>query len=93
MLYAASGNLFVWFDDLHFVNEFFIGFDANDAYVVVFKVSTLCVGTGKFFGLRSIVARISPNLPETFCATFAYKFSPIKIMKTCFWYDLQKQKS
>jgi len=35
-----------------------------------------------------------PNLtqtcPKSFCVTFFYKFSPTKIMKTFFWYDLQR---
>jgi len=38
-----------------------------------------------------------PNFPKlawkVFCATFAYKFSPTKIMKTFFWCDLQKTSS
>jgi len=37
-----------------------------------------------------------PNFPKlsrkVFCATFIYKFSPTKIMKT-FWCDLQKRSS
>jgi len=45
----------------------------------------------KSLWMRRIFARISPNLPKSFCATFACKFSPIKIMKTLFWCDLQKK--
>jgi len=40
------------------------------------------VGVGKFLGCEEF----SPNFPKldrkVFCATFAYKFSPTKIMKT-----------
>jgi len=40
------------------------------------------------------VRRILPEFPQTcpksFCATFAYKFSPTKIMKTSFWRNLYK---
>jgi len=36
-------------------------------------------------------ARISLNLPEKFCALFAHKFSPTKIIKIFFWCDLQKR--
>ena len=38
-----------------------------------------------------------PNFPKlalkVYCATFAYKFSPTKIMKTSFWCNLQKRSS
>jgi len=36
-------------------------------------------GTSKFLGVRGIFVRISPNFPESFCATFAYNFSSAKI--------------
>jgi len=51
------------------------------------------VGTGKFLGVLRIFVRLSPNLPEKFCffATFAYKFSPAKIMKTFFGCDPPKK--
>jgi len=46
----------------------------------------------QIFGGRKDFARISPNLPEKFfCAIFASKFSPTKIMKTSFWCNLQKK--
>jgi len=49
---------------------------------------------GKLLGARKIFSRISPNLHEKFfCATFAYKVSPTKIMKSFFWCDLQKSSS
>jgi len=38
------------------------------------------VGAGKLLGVLWIFARISLNLPETFCALFAHKFSPTKII-------------
>jgi len=47
-----------------------------------------CVGAGKFLGVRRILARSPPNLPEKFCVTFAQKFSTIK---NPFWCDLQKR--
>jgi len=49
------------------------------------------VGAGKFWWCEGFC----PNLPKlarkVFCATFAYKFSPTKIMKTTFWCNLQKK--
>jgi len=48
------------------------------------------VGAGKFLGVRRIFTRISPNLPKMFCVPFVYTFSPTMIMKTFFWYDLQR---
>ena len=48
-------------------------------------------GASKFLGVRRIFARTSPNLPENFCVPFDHKFSPTKIMKTFFWWDLQKK--
>ena len=51
------------------------------------------VVAGKFLGVRRIFAWISPNLHEMFLCDVAYKFSPTKIMKTLFWYDLQKRSS
>jgi len=49
------------------------------------------VGVGKCSGVRRIFTWISPNLTETFCASFAHKFSPKKSMKTCLWGGLQKR--
>ena len=42
------------------------------------------LGAGKVLEMQRIFARISPNSPKIFCATFAYKFSPTKIIKTFF---------
>jgi len=55
---------------------------------------TLChirVGAVKFSEGRRIFARISPNIPEKFCASFAYKFFPTKIMKSFFCCDLKNK--
>jgi len=46
-------------------------------------------GAGKFLEVQRIFPRIFANLPGKFLSDFAYKFSPTKIMKTFFWYDLQ----
>ena len=42
------------------------------------------------FGGAKVFAR---HFPKSFCVTFAYKLSSTKIMKTFFWYDLQKRHS
>ena len=47
-------------------------------------VGPIGVGAGKCLGVRRMFARISPNLPEKFCATLAYRFSLTKIMKIFF---------
>jgi len=51
------------------------------------------VGAGKFLRVQRIFDRIFPNLTETFCEHFAYKFYPTKIMKSFFWCELQKRSS
>jgi len=39
-----------------------------------------CIGTGKSFGVRQVLARISPNLPEIFWVNFLCEyFLPTKI--------------
>jgi len=47
----------------------------------------------QILGVQRIFARISPNLPENFCATFGYRFSPTKIMKTFFSMTFKKRSS
>jgi len=47
-------------------------------------VQNIGVGPRKFLEVRRIFARISPNLPESCCTTFANKFSPTKITNTFF---------
>ena len=44
------------------------------------------VGAGIFLAVRRIFARISQTCPKRFCATFPYRFSLTKIMKTLFFY-------
>jgi len=53
--------------------------------------ATMGVGAGKFWGIRRVFALIFPNLPKMFLCGFSCKISPTKIMKTFFWYDLQKK--
>jgi len=48
------------------------------------------VGTSKILGVRRIFARVSQTCPKKLLRDFSYKFSPTKIMKTFFWYDLWK---
>jgi len=50
------------------------------------------LGAGTFLGLRRIFARISPNFPEVFCATFSYKLSSQRSLRP-FWCDLQTRSS
>jgi len=39
------------------------------------------VGAGKFLGVRRIFLKYPQTRPKSFCAIFAHKFSPTKIMK------------
>jgi len=55
------------------------------------SVDAIGVGPGNFLGVRRIFAQNFPSLPEKFVCDFAYKFSPTKIIKTFFWYELQKK--
>ena len=41
-------------------------------------------GASKFLGVRKLFPEFYQTCPKHFCATFAYKFSPTKIMKTFF---------
>jgi len=49
------------------------------------------LGVAKFWGLRRILPEFLYTSPKSFCATFSYKFSPTKIIKTVFWCNLQKR--
>jgi len=48
---------------------------------------TIGVGAGKFLAVRRIFARTSP---KSFCALFAFKFSPAKIKMTFLVWPLEK---
>ena len=56
----------------------------NMLYTYTGPVIGIGLGAGKFLGVGRIFARISPNLPKNFCSTFAYTFSPTKIVKAFF---------
>jgi len=45
----------------------------------------------QIFGMRRILPEFPQTCPKRFCATFAYKFSPARILKTSFWCNLQKK--
>jgi len=49
------------------------------------------VGAGKFSGCEGFCSDFPKLAEKFFCATFASKFSPTKIMKTSFWCNLQKK--
>jgi len=58
-------------------------------------LALLHIGIGrasKFLGVRRIFGWIFPNLPEKFCTSFVYKFSPTKMMKTWFGMIFKKEK-
>jgi len=45
----------------------------------------------QIFGVQRILPEFPQTCPKSFCAIYAYKFSPTKIMKTSFWCNLQKK--
>jgi len=49
------------------------------------------VGASKFMGCEGFFPELPQICPKRCWATFAYKFSPTKIMKTFFWHDLHKR--
>jgi len=44
-----------------------------------------------FWGCEGFLPEFLQTCPKSFCATFAYKLYPTKIIKTFCWYDLQKK--
>jgi len=49
------------------------------------------VGAGKFLGCEGFFPNFHKLAPKVFCATFAYKFSPTKVVKASFWCNHQKK--
>ena len=51
----------------------------------------ISVGASKFLRVRSFLPDFPHTCPKSPFATFAYKFSPTKIMNAFFWCDLQQK--
>jgi len=71
--------------------EWYLGDLTRWYMLAVREPQIISVGASKFWRWEGFLSEFPQTCPKSCCATFAYKCSPTKIMKTFFWCGLQKE--